>query len=1126
MIRQASKLIAAWPLVAKRSLAHWRVLSSVVAGVLLASAIMSSSAIYLESLRHLALKHAINLRTDNQVDILASYQSRPISRDDYEHVATATVERASEHLSWMLGDGVGAVKTATFYLTDTGEEEEAGSDDRRSYFAFAPRLREFTTLSPGSRMPSRRPVSGPEGPLELEAVVPVEAAEELEYEIGDRVSLVPSWQGEMPYVSAVITGTFERNDEESLFSHLYRRSLQAGVVHTVRALPLFIHPDAYLDVLGPSLGNGTGVYAWMLDVVPDRLNDENAAKAGADIITFQRELTRELGSFHISTALLQVFSEYNVRLFFTRAPMLVFLILIAVVILYYVVTLSSLLVEQQRGEIALLRSRGASQRQILAVFVLEGGTISILAVALGPLIAAAAVSALGLTPIFSDLTGNSLMAVDISRASYVMSAVGGGLSFIALMVPAVQAARVSVTRHRQEAARPSQQPFFHRYYLDVLLLVVGILLFRQLDKQGSVLARDLLGEVVVNELLLAVPGLMLIAVAMILLRLFPVAMSVSSRLLGRWLPVGLALGLWQMAREPTHYARLSLLLILTAGLGVFAASFVATLERSYEERVLYSTGSDVRIEGVRIDNSRFLATFSDRYERSRWVDTASPAFRSLGFDYTNPTNPTFTVLGIDGETFPEVAWVRDDFHQEPLTDVLASLARKLPEGGLEFPSRAVSFTVLLKAPKPDPDIRVSARVRDANNRYYTYSLGPLGDTDFLGNVKRSDWLPLGSSLLARPPSADPLKLVALTIHAPPDRGRLPRGSVLVDQVTATTMRLGEQLGQIDVTVVEPFDSWDDWEILHVSAEAEFDEIRTGDANAEGGDSGSLMFRWNDDDVRTTHGIVYGFGSPSMPVLASKSFLESTGYQLGEEFLLSVSSNVVRVSIEDSIEFFPTMNPNTERFLIADLKSLVRFANLDPIAGELRINEAWISSPTTGLDRLTLVGNLKDEPFPSKFVVNREKRLEDFQVDPLAKSGWSALLFIAFAAALITSAIGFLVHAYVSVRVREGQFALMRTIGFSLRQLVALVWLEQVLLIAVGMALGTWMGGRLSKVMMPFLGHDDRGTEVVPPFIVEVNWDALALAYAAMALLFAIIIVGVIAFIRKISLHRILRLGEG
>ena len=63
-------------------------------------------------------------------------------------------------------------------------------------------------------------------------------------------------------------------------------------------------------------------------------------------------------------------------------------------------------------------------------------------------------------------------------------------------------------------------------------------------------------------------------------------------------------------------------------------------------------------------------------------------------------------------------------------------------------------------------------------------------------------------------------------------------------------------------------------------------------------------------------------------------------------------------------------------------------------------------------------------------------------------------------------------------------------------------------------------------MMPFLGHDDFGAQVVPPFVVEVDWNALALAYSAMALLFALIIVGVILFIRRISLHRILRLGEG
>ena len=138
-----------------------------------------------------------------------------------------------------------------------------------------------------------------------------------------------------------------------------------------------------------------------------------------------------------------------------------------------------------------------------------------------------------------------------------------------------------------------------KYYIDVVLLLVCILLFRQLTQQGSVVAVRLLGDMAVNQLLLALPGMMLLASAMVLLRLFPLAIGMASKLFSSWLPAGLVLGIWQMARNPGHYARLSLLLILTAGLGIFASSFGATLDRSFEERILYSTGSDIRLDGVR-----------------------------------------------------------------------------------------------------------------------------------------------------------------------------------------------------------------------------------------------------------------------------------------------------------------------------------------------------------------------------------------------------------------------------------------------------------------------------------------------------------------------------------------------
>ena len=98
-------------------------------------------------------------------------------------------------------------------------------------------------------------------------------------------------------------------------------------------------------------------------------------------------------------------------------------------------------------------------------------------------------------------------------------------------------------------------------------------------------------------------------------------------------------------------------------------------------------------------------------------------------------------------------------------------------------------------------------------------------------------------------------------------------------------------------------------------------------------------------------------------------------------------------------------------------------------------------------------------------------------------------------------------------------------GFSTKQLMSMLWLEQVLVIGTGMALGTWMGGKLGETIMPFLGHDDFGSQVMPPFVMDVSWFSLLVTYAAMSLVFIAIVFALIGFIRKISLQRIMRIGE-
>ena len=51
-----SKIITAWPQIARRMAANWQLMSTVIIGVLLSSTIMAGTIIYFDALRELALK--------------------------------------------------------------------------------------------------------------------------------------------------------------------------------------------------------------------------------------------------------------------------------------------------------------------------------------------------------------------------------------------------------------------------------------------------------------------------------------------------------------------------------------------------------------------------------------------------------------------------------------------------------------------------------------------------------------------------------------------------------------------------------------------------------------------------------------------------------------------------------------------------------------------------------------------------------------------------------------------------------------------------------------------------------------------------------------------------------------
>ena len=1126
-------------MVVKRSLANWRLLSSVVVGVILASAIMSGTVIYFDSLRDIALDAALADREPRDLDIFTKVTRGPTNPATYSLVRGYVERVYSDNLGWFIEDSLRGGRSATFFLTLPGDEAEAGSDNARSYFVFLPGIEDKITILPGGRMPEplldpdvrgrQAPVSAAvpsDAPIEpamrgdpvsMEAIVPEQAALDFGLEIGDTLSAVPYWQDATPYMSVTVTGLYVRNDPDDLTWQLNDTTFHSFTSGHFVTMPFLVSEDTFLRGVGRVFPDMDSTYGWLLLVDPEKLSSINAMDALHSITGIRRSLSSALTSFRQTTDLDDALRDYDQRLLFSKLQMFVVLILIAVVVLYYVVTLSSLVAEQRRGEIHLLQGRGASERQVLTVFVLEGATIAVLAIVTAPFLAGLAISLLGYTPAFSDLSGGERLSVNLTRGAFIMSAIGGLLSFGALMIPAFASSRSSISRDRQEAARPSPLSFFQRYYLDVMLLVLGIVLFRQLTEQGSLAARNLLGEVAVNQMLLAVPGITLVAAAMVLLRLFPVVMSLASRVLAPRLPPGVVLGLWQMARNPTHYSRLALLLILMAGLGIFAASFGGTLKRSFTERAMYSAGADMRLANVSLNSTGITKPLVEPYDRMEDLEGVAPALRGRGSVLSVRFGDTsYDMLAVDADRLSDVAWYREDFSDDPLPEVMAKLRGSEVPLGITLPERANAVQLLVKADRPHPSVRMAVRVRDANGRYFTYGLGFLESSTWrLYNAELRDRRrSMRFSLLPE----RPFTLVSIILGETDLERSLAPGSILIDTVRA-------RMSNGEIQTVDKFRDIAGWRTLREAGNTAKDRIRWSEVSARG--DGSLMFAWQGGSAFVSRGIFVGDNAEVVPVVASESFAREFSFSTGDEFVVSVNGRRLEVVLADTVDFFPTLDSYNDKFLIADLEPVVTYANLGLARSEITPNEMWIRTGLTGEERADLVEYFEsDRPFPVSEVIDTEANLEEAQLDPLVLAGWRALLLIAFGAILILSSLGFLVHAYISFRNRELQFALMRTMGFSTRQLVSLMWVEQALVIAAGMALGTWMGGRLGASVMPFLGYDNRGAEVLPPFVIEVGWQNLLVTYVAMAVIFTAIILGVIWFIRRMSLSRVLRLGDG
>jgi len=279
--------------------------------------------------------------------------------------------------------------------------------------------------------------------------------------------------------------------------------------------------------------------------------------------------------------------DINTDLGFLRGFLFVFAGIAVLVGAFVIFNVFSITVAQRVREMAMLRTIGASRRQIMRSVLIEAGVIGLIASILG--IGVGVLFAMLLNRIF-DAVGFGLPTAGITlqaRTVIVPLIVGVVVTLIAAIIPAIRATRVPpVAVLREGAVLPKSR--FSRFtpYLGILFGLLGVLaIVAGFRSSGGV-----------SQALSMIGGgalLILIGVGMAMRMLIrPIARGVGwplQRLFG----TSARLGRQNTMRDPARTASTAAALMVGIGLVVFVAVFVDGLKSSFFDALDRTVRSDL-----------------------------------------------------------------------------------------------------------------------------------------------------------------------------------------------------------------------------------------------------------------------------------------------------------------------------------------------------------------------------------------------------------------------------------------------------------------------------------------------------------------------------------------------------
>jgi ABC-type antimicrobial peptide transport system permease subunit len=428
------------------------------------------------------------------------------------------------------------------------------------------------------------------------------------------------------------------------------------------------------------------VYYWQyaLDVALLQATDLDTAinQSQTLIVKVQNTATNvtAIDSAGFSGSAFEIAQNYAARVVVYQVPVTILLLQVFGLVLFFLSVMAELVVDRQAESIVILRSRGANRRQVFGALSLETIVLGVIALIVGPLLAIGLVRLISTALIPSEvqsalksISGNPV-PVALSVRWYAIIAVGGAI--ISMVIALSRTAGLDILATRREASRATIRPLWQRLNLDLVFSVIGIVGYA-----GYVISIRNLGSNAIqlfpmlSIFSLIAPIFLLLAAALLFLRIFPLLTYLGATLASRGRTAPPMIALAQLSRSPRQAMRTTLLLALSTGLVIFTLVLTASQNQRAIDVANFTVGADFQgtLPVQTATSQTAIQSLTAQYRNIPGVQAASVG-AVINIPYSSDAaNVPMRVLAVDGDTFPHTAIWSNQYSDQSLSDLIQSL---------------------------------------------------------------------------------------------------------------------------------------------------------------------------------------------------------------------------------------------------------------------------------------------------------------------------------------------------------------------------------------------------------------------------------------------------------------------